>query len=101
MMRAATSLALCVLLLVPASCKKQETAGVSADAPAASVGVDLTPEQLGELGAKIKKNPADASKLLSERGLTEESFEAAIRSVTENKEASQRYTAAFRAAENG
>lgn len=101
MMRAATSLALCVLLLVAPSCKKQETAGVSGDVPGAAVGVDLTPEQLGELGAKIKKNPADASKLLAERGLTEVSFEAAIRKVTENKEASERYTAAFRAAENG
>lgn len=62
-------------------------------------GTEPTAEQLGELGARIKKNPGDAAKLLSEKGLTEESFEKAIRRVTEDKEASRRYAAAFRETE--
>ena len=80
------------------SCKGERTAEQSTSSASVSAA-DLTPEQLGELGARIKKNPSDAATLLSERGLTEESFEKAIRRVTEDKDASQRYAAAFRETE--
>jgi len=59
---------------------------------------NLSPEELGELGGKIKKNPADAQKLLSEKGLTEQQFEQAVRKVAESPEASKRYTEAYKKA---
>lgn len=58
----------------------------------------LTPEELGELGAKIEKQPADAEKILSEKGLNEESFEQAIRKVSEDPEASKRYADSYKRA---
>lgn len=62
-----------------------------------TAAASLTPEQLGQLGAKIKRQPEDAQRLLSEQGLTEETFEQQIRKVTEDAEASKRYAAAFNA----
>lgn|SRR5262245_51975989 len=56
---------------------------------------NLTPEQLGEIGAKIKKNPSQASKILSEHGLTEATFEKEIRKVASDPEASRRYRDAY------
>jgi len=58
----------------------------------------LSPEQLGALGAQIRKQPNDADKLLAEKGLTEESFAAAIRKVSENPADAKRYSAAYRSA---
>jgi hypothetical protein len=58
----------------------------------------LSPEELGELGAKIKKNPSDAQKLLSEKGLTEQQFEQAVRKVAENPDQSKRYAEAYKKA---
>jgi|SRR5713226_2035362 len=57
---------------------------------------NLSPEELGELGAKIKKHPADAQKLLSEKGLTEQQFEQAVRKVAESPQDSKRYAAAYK-----
>jgi hypothetical protein len=58
----------------------------------------LSPEDLGELGAKIKRNPKDAEKLLSEKGLTEQQFEKAVRKVAESPEESKRYAEAYKKA---
>jgi hypothetical protein len=81
-------------------CKQQQNAGTtpasSNDQTASSTS--MSPEQLGELGAQIKQHPKDANKLLSEHGLTEASFEKAIRQVTQDPDASKRYTAAFKKA---
>jgi hypothetical protein len=71
----------------------QPAAPAAASAPAA-----LTPEQLGELGAQIRKEPSRAEELLAARGLDEKSFEKAIRDVTENPDASKRYADAYRKA---
>ena len=96
-MRSATIITLLLALTLAGACGgKQEYA--SSSAPAASKGASLTPEQLGELGAQIQKNPDRAHELLTHHGLTEESFEKAIREVTENPDASRRYTAAYRKA---
>jgi hypothetical protein len=57
---------------------------------------NLSPEELGELGAKIKKHPKDAQKLLSDKGLTEEQFEQAVRKVAESPEQSKRYAEAYK-----
>jgi hypothetical protein len=96
-MRATISL-LVLSLTFAGGCRNEATPASSSSsskspAPAAS----LTPEQLGELGGRIKKSPADAPRLLAEHHLTDESFEAAIRQVTESPDASKRYAAAFRA----
>lgn len=59
---------------------------------------NLSPEELGELGAKIKKNPGDAEKLLSEKGLTQQQFEQAVRKVAESPEQSKKYAEAYKKA---
>jgi len=93
---------LAILLLsssLSLACHRESTSEQPASSTSTVTGAELTAEQLGELGARIKKNPGDAANILGEQGLTEESFEKAIRKVTESKEASQRYAAAFRAAD--
>lgn len=73
----------------------QATAGSSV---AATTAPSMTPEQLGQLGALINKQPANADKLLADQGLTQESFEAAIRKVSSDPAASKRYAAAYKSA---
>ena len=63
-----------------------------------AAATSLTPEELGTLGAQIRKTPDRADALLRERGLDEKSFETAIRKVTEDPEASKRYAAAYKRA---
>lgn len=58
----------------------------------------LSPEDLGALGAKIKKHPKDAEKLLSDKGLSEQQFEQAVRKVAENPQDSKRYAEAYKKA---
>ena len=96
-----TSIAIATLALVLAfGCKNQSTTTAAANNNPTSVSQNnnLTPEQLGELGAKIKKNPDEAKKLLTEQGLTEESFEKQIRLVAQDPDASKRYAAAYKKA---
>lgn len=100
-----TSLAMAALTLTfTFACSKQDTAATSDDtrpvatSDASAGSTQLTPEELGELGAKIKASPGDAQKLLGEKGLDEQSFEQAIRKVAENPEESKRYAAAFKKA---
>jgi len=57
---------------------------------------NLSPEELGELGAKIKAHPKDAQKILADAGLTESAFETQIRKVSSDPAASKRYAAAFK-----
>ena len=83
------------LLLLPACSRETSTTAVETTEVRQA---ELSPEQLGQLGAKIKKQPNDAQRLLTEHGLTEESFEQAIRKVSEDPEAAKRYAAAYRQA---
>jgi hypothetical protein len=87
-----------IALLLAGGCKQKssQTAAVSGDQ--ALTQSSLTPEQLGEIGAKIKKQPSEAQKILSDNGLTEESFENAIRKVSEDPQASKRYAEAYKRA---
>jgi hypothetical protein len=94
------------LLFLAAGCKNQNASTTAADntsATATSVAsssssTSLSPEQLGELGAQIKKQPNDADKLLADHGLTEESFAAAVRKVSENPADAKRYASAYKSA---
>jgi predicted transcriptional regulator len=98
-MRAATIVTLVLTLTFAGACGgREKTASNSTPAPAASKSASLSPEQLGELGAQIQKNPDRAQELLTHHGLTPESFEKEIRAVTENPDASRRYAAAYRKA---
>lgn len=92
------------MLLFTAGCKNNPsstTASTDKYAPAAqsaSASTSLTPEQLGTLGAQIKKQPNDADKLLASHGLNEQQFAAAIRKVSENPADAKRYAAAYKSA---
>ena len=99
-MRQATTLALVLTLAVLGGCKgnESETAANAAPAAAPASTAALTPEQLGELGAQMRKDPARADEILTQRGLTKEAFEKAIRDVTESPEESKRYAEAYRKA---
>lgn len=102
-MRQALTLTMVVLLALAGGCSqdtKQTSAATSAQPQpvAAQASQVLTPEQLGELGAQIGKTPDRADALLSQHGLTKESFEAQIRKITENPDASKRYADAYRKA---
>lgn len=106
-MRSAMTLTIVVLLALAGGCNNQDQSGktaaaaneqprvATAQSPAA---LQMTPEQLGELGAQIRKMPDRANDLLTQHGLTRESFEAQIRKITENPDASKRYAAAYRKA---
>ena len=96
-MRRALSISAMALVLV-AGCKKHEgQTAVNSPAPYA-ISSQQTPEQLGEIGAAIKKQPAKADQILTAHGMDEKSFEAAIRKVTESPADSKRYAAAFKKA---
>lgn len=94
------TLALCALLLTGACSNDQPaaSAGASQTPAAEAKKADLTPEQLGELGAEIRKNPNDAQRLLAEHGLNEESFEQAVRKVSEDPAAAKRYADSYKKA---
>jgi hypothetical protein len=79
----------------PTATSTQATAGSSV---AATTAPSMTPEQLGQLGALINKQPANADKLLADQGLTQETFESAIRKVSSDPAASKRYAAAYKSA---
>lgn len=100
MKRTTTILALSLTLLIAVACRQEQ---VSASATSETVtseaaATQLTPEELGELGAAIKKEPARADELLEQKRLTRQTFEKAIRDVTENPESSKRYAEAYRKA---
>ena len=77
------------------SADSKAAAGAAADVPAVAANQELTPEQLGEIGARISNDASQAKQILSQHGLDEKSFEQKIRKITEDPEASRRYAAAF------
>lgn len=102
-MRSTVAISLVVLLAFACGGNDKQTAGAGTPAPASGTKVEsakasLTPEELGELGAKIRKTPDRANELLRERGLTEQTFETEIRKVTEDPAASKRYADAYKKA---
>jgi hypothetical protein len=106
MRNTATAIALCALLTAGACSNDQRASSgavtdantPAASAPAPAQQAELTPEQLGELGAEIRKNPNDAQKLLAARGLDERKFEQAIRKVSEDPAAAKRYSDSYKKA---
>ena len=94
--------ALCALLIAGACSNDKPATEASApttEKPAVTQQTaELTPEQLGELGAQIRKNPADAKSLLAQRGLDEQKFEQAVRKVSEDPAAAKRYSDSYKKA---
>jgi len=90
-------------LLLLGGCKQKTTTETVAtptttSSTSTTVVTNMTPEELGKLGAEIKKKPAEAHRILSEHGLDEASFEKAIRKVSSSVEESRRYAAAYKKA---
>lgn len=101
MKAAATTITLLLALTLAGACNQKSESASTSPAPqpaAVTASPNLSPEQLGELGAQIKKNPDRANDLLTQHGMTQASFEKAIRDVTENPDASRRYADAYRRA---
>jgi len=96
------SIAVATLALVLTfGCKNQnQTASSSGDNSTGNTvsATNMSPEDLGTLGAEIKKHPNDAQKLLSDKGLTEQQFEQAVRKVAESPDQSKRYADAYKKA---
>jgi hypothetical protein len=107
-------IALCTALIAGGCNKASETASTTttttataapgAATPAGSSviatgsGATMTPEQLGQLAALINKQPANADKLLADQGMTQATFETAIRQVSSDPSASKRYAASYKSA---
>ena len=95
---------LAVALILLTACADRPSATTEAgdgDSPASATSTtkaNLSPEELGELGARIEKQPNEAQKMLSEKGLNDQTFEQAIRKVAEDPEASKRYAEAYKRA---
>lgn len=90
-------------LLLLGGCKQKTTTETVAtptttSSTSTTVVTNMTPEELGQLGAEIKKKPGEAKRILSEHGLDEASFEKAIRKVSSSVEESRRYAAAYKKA---
>lgn len=106
-MKNVLSLSFVALLVLAGACNQKQDVAAKSDpaatpaattAPAVASAQVLTPEQLGELGAQIRKTPDRSHELLSQHGLDEKSFESQIRKVTESPDASKRYAEAYRKA---
>lgn len=96
-MRAAMTVLISVALL--AGCQNAGTAGTANESAVemkAEAEVNLTPEELGKVGARIAKDPENAESILESRGLDIASFEKAVRDVTEDPEAAKKYAEAYR-----
>ena len=98
-MKSISVFAAIAVLVLTIGCRNQQqsNATTSTPAPVAQASA-MTPEQLAQIGAAIKQSPNDAPRILSDHGLTEESFEQAVRKVAEDPSASKRYADAYRKA---
>jgi hypothetical protein len=90
-------------LILTFGCKNESTTTSSSAAPDTEASstvaqTSMSPEELGELGAQIKKSPNDAQKILSDHNLSEQSFEQQVRQVAQDPAASKRYAAAYKKA---
>jgi hypothetical protein len=87
-----------VALTLALGCQKQPSNDNATSSTPVAAAPSLSPEELGELGAKIKAHPSDAQKILADAGLTEAAFEQQIRKVSSDPAASKRYAAAYKRA---
>jgi uncharacterized membrane protein YdfJ with MMPL/SSD domain len=100
MKRATTIVGLMLTLSLAGACREEATTvtATSGETVALASATTLTPEELGELGAAIRKTPEKADELLAAKKLTRQTFEQAIRDLTEDPDSSKRYAEAYRKA---
>jgi hypothetical protein len=102
MKRATTIVGLMLTLSLAGACREEATTvtatSTSGETVALASATTLTPEELGELGAAIRKTPEKADELLAAKKLTRQTFEQAIRDLTEDPDSSKRYAEAYRKA---
>ena len=99
MTRTISAIAAIAALTLTIGCHNNEQSTSTSSTSQSTVAQStMSPEQLGELGAAIKKSPNDAQKLLSDHGLTQESFEQQVRKVAEDPAASKKYAEAYKKA---
>jgi hypothetical protein len=90
-----------MVLALLAGCGAHETTANTAQTNAASqASEELSPEDLGRLGAEIEAQPADAEQILTGRGMTLPQFEQEIRRVSSDPQLSKRYAEGFRKAKS-
>jgi hypothetical protein len=93
-----------LVLVAALGCKQKssttsaESSSPSSPSVASEQAANVTPEQLGQIGAAIKHHPKDADKILADHGLTQDSFAKAIRQVASDPAASRRYRDAYKKA---
>lgn len=85
------------ILLIAAGCGGDDATVTSVELDQAEVD-ELGPEELGELGVQLEANPDQIEEILAEHGLTLETYEAAIRAITENPGEAKRYAEAYESA---
>lgn len=95
-MRHAITVALALTFLVACGQREEAAPAQQPATPPPAAAKSFTPEQLGELGARITRQPDRATELLAQHGLTAETFEKEIRRITEDPQASRRYAEAYR-----
>lgn len=90
-----------VLLTLPfwAACN-----GDDGETPAPRAGedvaaADLSPKELGALGAELYRSPDRAEQILADRGIDPDEFEAAVREVAADTGDAREYAEAFGEAE--
>ncbi len=59
---------------------------------------ELSPDELGRIGARLHEAPDDAEAILADEGITWEDYQEAVRQVSADVESAQRYSEAFHAA---
>lgn len=98
-MRTTFTVLLLAAILTTTACKgapgESQSGTANGTTQAVASPESLTPEELGTLGAEVRMSPDKADEILSKRGMTRESFEAAIRKLSEDPEASKRYAAEY------
>lgn len=87
-----------ISLLLAGACRQEQTTTAEGASPSVTAPHTMSPEELGELGARIRKQPERANELLGQHGMNQESFEQAIRKVTENPDDSRKYAEAYKRA---
>ena len=91
-----TMMAMLISAALLAGCQQDQTVVSKSQSAETTKAPSLTPEQLGEIGAQIQKEPDNAEQILDKHGLDEASFEKAVRNVTEDPEASKQYAEAYK-----
>ena len=71
-----------------------------AGGPETVAAAELSPAELGEIGAELDRSPERAEEILREKGVDPDEFEAAVREVAADVDAARKYSRAFAEAQS-